>query len=217
MDVKESFYKWKITIDVMLIIGKYFTSSLDYINVMKVSKRYHDLTEMYHYNPISDISLFPRMETQHFYSIEDSLNVKSDMIQYIYWFEVDFTTHEKIENKSLYRNLVLLKSKIECCMKEEGVYYVPDCVDIIDERCFENNKSIEYVNIPSSVKMLRNDAFSSSSVQTVILSSGLTSIGSKCFYECTKLKSIKLPSTVVSIGNYSFYSSQIKSIKYQME
>ena len=32
--------KWEITIDVMMIIGKYFKSSKDYVNIMKVCKRY---------------------------------------------------------------------------------------------------------------------------------------------------------------------------------
>ena len=33
----------RITIDLMMIIGKYFEESKDFINVMRVCKRYHDL------------------------------------------------------------------------------------------------------------------------------------------------------------------------------
>ena len=55
--------KWEITIDVMMIIGKYFKSNNDYINIMKVNKKYHDLVEMYHFNPINDIYLFSKMQT----------------------------------------------------------------------------------------------------------------------------------------------------------
>ena len=40
--------KWEITIDVILIIGKYFETNKDYINVLKVCKKYHDLVRMYH-------------------------------------------------------------------------------------------------------------------------------------------------------------------------
>ena len=47
-------YKWKITIDIMMIVGKYFKTNKDFINVMKLTKKYHDLTQMYHFNPISD-------------------------------------------------------------------------------------------------------------------------------------------------------------------
>ena len=49
----------------MTIIAKYFEKKVDYINVMKVSKRYHDLVQMYHFNPIQDYSLFENIETQY--------------------------------------------------------------------------------------------------------------------------------------------------------
>ena len=32
--------KWEITIDALLIIGKYFETSIDYVNVMKTPKGY---------------------------------------------------------------------------------------------------------------------------------------------------------------------------------
>ena len=60
--------KWEITIDVMMIIGKYFKSNNDYINVMKVNKKYHDLVKMYHFNPINDYELFSKMQTQPIYT-----------------------------------------------------------------------------------------------------------------------------------------------------
>ena len=78
--------KWEITIDSMLIVGKYFQSNKDYMNVMKVSKKYNDLTQMYHFNPISDTSLFINMETQHLYTYDDRYSKKEGMHQYIYWY-----------------------------------------------------------------------------------------------------------------------------------
>ena len=46
---------------------KYFNSNIDFINVMKVSKKNNRLTLMYHFNPIEDCSLFKNMETQHLF------------------------------------------------------------------------------------------------------------------------------------------------------
>ena len=60
--------KWEITIDVMMIIGKYFKENNDYINVMRVCKRYCELAKMYHFNPIDDCQLFENMQTQQFYT-----------------------------------------------------------------------------------------------------------------------------------------------------
>ena len=74
--------KQRITIDAMLIIGKYFGSSNDYVNIMKTSKRYHDLTAMYHYNPISDAELFENAETQYLYGPTDVK--KEGMKHYIF-------------------------------------------------------------------------------------------------------------------------------------
>ena len=59
--------KWEITIDIMMIIGKYFKSNNDYLNVMRLSKIYEKLTQTYHFNPISDFSLFENIETQYLY------------------------------------------------------------------------------------------------------------------------------------------------------
>ena len=73
-----------ITIDIMMIIGKYFEENEDYINVMKISKRYHDLTQMYHFNPISDPTIFENMETQYFYSSDDMNRRKEGMNRYIF-------------------------------------------------------------------------------------------------------------------------------------
>ena len=62
---KDNKEKWEITIDIMMIIGKYFEENEDYVKVMKVAKRYQQLTQMYHFNPNDDTSLFENIETQY--------------------------------------------------------------------------------------------------------------------------------------------------------
>ena len=81
-EMKELKQKWEITIDVMMIIGKYFKSNNDYINVMRICKRYHQLAQMYHFNPIEDCSIFENMETQYLYSCTDEK--RKGMHQYVY-------------------------------------------------------------------------------------------------------------------------------------
>ena len=84
---------WEVDIQVMLSVGKYFKSTDDYINIMKVCKKYRQLTSMYHYNPISYPYLFKGIETQHFYFEEDRKMYKlSNMFSYVYWYEVDEMT-----------------------------------------------------------------------------------------------------------------------------
>ena len=70
----EDKYKWQLTVDFIMIVGKYFKSNKDFINVMKVCKKYKELVLMYKFNPISDISLFENIQTLHFYKGEQVKN-----------------------------------------------------------------------------------------------------------------------------------------------
>ena len=91
--------KWRITNDYMMIIGKYFKSNKDYIHVMKVNKKYEQLVLMYKFNPISDISLFQNIQTQHFYHKQDVNYKKEGIYQYIYWFEDEELMKNKKDNE----------------------------------------------------------------------------------------------------------------------
>ena len=66
---------------------------------MKVCKKYDELVLMYKFNPISDISLFEKTETQHFYNKEDIKNKKDGMYQYIYWFKDDELNKNRKDNE----------------------------------------------------------------------------------------------------------------------
>ena len=81
-----------ITIDLMMIIGKYFETSNDFINVIKLNSRYKDICAMYRMNPISDTRLFPKMETQHFYKEDDTNYRIRGLHKYVFWNEVDQLT-----------------------------------------------------------------------------------------------------------------------------
>ena len=53
-----------------------------------------------------------------------------------------------------------------------------------------------------------------SSVKSVIIENGVTSIGNYAFYYCSSLTSIEIPDSVTSIGNYAFYyCSSLTSIE----
>ena len=73
--------KAEITIDFMMIVGKYFESSNDFINAMKVCKKYKELVLMYHFNPISlnenTIEFFRNIETLHVYNSNNVLDIKA--------------------------------------------------------------------------------------------------------------------------------------------
>ena len=125
---KENKSKWELMIDAMMIIGKYFESNNDFINVMKLAKKYRDLVKMYHYNPIDDTSMFIKMQTQHFY-IRTEINQpqktkksghsneyegykkKKGMKRYIYWYRVSLEEFNKRKKKDVFRKVELSSSK----------------------------------------------------------------------------------------------------------
>ena len=47
-----------IDADYMVIVGRYLKTTSDFINLIKVCKKYKDICQIYRYNPVSDPSLF---------------------------------------------------------------------------------------------------------------------------------------------------------------
>ena len=94
--------KWDIDIYSMMIIGKYFDNNNDFINIMKLCKKYQQLTSMYHYNPISECELFGNIETQFFYKEQDRNNKKGNLNSYIYFYNIDNQMRRSLEaNESI--------------------------------------------------------------------------------------------------------------------
>ena len=73
----------KLDIVDMSIIGKYFESPLDFVNVVKANKKFQYLTTYYKFNPISDYELFERMQTQVIYKEADMTNLYPDAYKYV--------------------------------------------------------------------------------------------------------------------------------------
>jgi hypothetical protein len=73
-------------VDFIMIVGKYFESNNDFINIMMSNKKYKELVLMYNFNPIPVIRLFKSIETKHFYEKQDVKKKKLGMYQYIHWF-----------------------------------------------------------------------------------------------------------------------------------
>ena len=104
-ELNEQKEKWEVKTYVMMIVGKYFETNNDYINVMKLNTRYRELTQMYHFNPIPDTSLFENMETQYLYSKGDK---KQEGIErHVYWYQVDYEIVKKKNSKDEYKRIEL--------------------------------------------------------------------------------------------------------------
>ena len=79
--------------------------------------------------------------------------------------------------------------------------------DYSAEDCPFNSKTYKSVIIESGVTSIGNEAFyGCTSLTSVTIPDSVTSIGSYVFYKCTRLTSVTIPDSVTSIGDYEFYN-----------
>ena len=227
--------KWGITIDFMMIIGKYFENSEDFINVMKVGKKYQQLVLMYKFNPISDTSLFENIQTQHFYKEDDKNNKKEGMYQYIYWFNINYNAaynkgDNEIKNKKdneIYKNAVLIGPGLDVKFDnligrdvvkeypleiENGNCVVPEGITKIGDNCFDGCFQITNIILPSTLKEIGREAFVLTNITYIIIPEGITRIRIETFKNCTSLTNIILPSTLKNIEAVAFADTNIITI-----
>ena len=205
--------KYELTIDFVMILGKYFEENKDFINVMKVCKKYKELVEMYHFNPISDISLFKQIETQHFYKKEDVINKKDKLFQYIYWFGVNY---DKIisskKNNEIYKDVIFNKE----CLKSEDIknnnFIVPEGITRIGNKCFNNYSILTNIQLPSNLKELGSNSFEKTNITTITIPESVTKFGYGCFNKCTQLTNVQLPPNLKELSLALLSQTNIKSI-----
>jgi len=201
--------KFELTIDYIMIVGKYFKTNLDYINIMKVCKKYQELVLMYHFNPISDIVLFKNMQTQHFYDKEDINKKKYGMFQYIYWYKIGYKF--TLNNNGIFKNIELNYGDIEII---NGNCIVPEGITKINEDCFYNCTNLINIKLPNSLKVIDDYAFCNCGLKSIDIPYGCTLIGNFCFNNCLFLKEINLPKSIKFIGIYAFSNTLIKNLNY---
>lgn len=76
------------------------------------------------------------------------------------------------------------------------------------------NSGLTSITIPDTVKNIGENVFKNcTSLKTVTIGKGITTIPKQTFYKCTALESVTIPSTVTEIGQQAFYQcSSLASI-----
>ena len=80
----------RLNLDDMVIVSKYFETKSDFLNIVRLNKKYKGMLECYKYNPISDYRIFKNMRTQHIYKEEDFHNRKEGLYRYVVQKNVEF-------------------------------------------------------------------------------------------------------------------------------
>lgn len=214
--------KWEITIDIMMIIGKYLEENKDFINIMKLNKKFKELVEMYKMNPISDPSLFPNIQTQHFYKEEDVINKKNGLYQYIYWCLTNQTVLENKNDNDIFKNVELVDvrdSSVDSVEYEnntpyvdnEGVSTIPEGINKIEDYYYCDCDWITKINLPSTLREIGESAFERTGIKEIIIPDSVTKIGINCFNDC-ELTKVQLSYNLVDIGASAFMDTRIISI-----
>lgn len=98
---------------------------------------------------------------------------------------------------------VSLVSQVCTFLYELGVPILEGCKGLLPEFMFYNT-SLSEIEIPSNVKMIGALAFESSSLVSVVLNEGLTTICRQAFQNSLKLESINFPKSLKVIQSYAF-------------
>ncbi|KAL7722716.1 hypothetical protein QTN25_000326 [Entamoeba marina] len=215
----------------LMIVSKYLKTETDFLNVICVCKKFCDLLDKFHYNPISPTRLFHRMETQYIYNEEE---IKLPNIsRYVIWYAYDYSkdlylkenVHHYVENyvekQITYKNLYL--------KKVDTPISIPKGIATISEECFSHDPIEKIDSIPLSVRRLGQSCFTRcQKLVSVELPKSITYIDVNCFNHCTKLnaatisccllklqsemcfkdcialQTITLPAMLTNIGNSAF-------------
>ena len=212
--------KLEISIDFSMIIGKYFKSNEDFINIMKANKKYKELVEMYFCNPISDISLFPNIQTQHFYKEEDIKNKKENLFQYIYWYNIDYNKFKNKKNNEIFKNVELgilnnIKENEDIHpLKVEENCIIPEGITKIGEDYFRGCSQLKNIKLPNSLKEIGLNNFYGTNIKNIKIPEGIIKIPKNCFKNCLRLINIEFSNSLIEIDDYAFSFSGLKKINF---
>lgn len=120
----------------------------------------------------------------------------------------DYLQSIKVESDNKYYdsrencNAIIEKSSntlISGCMNT----IIPNSIKKIGILAFQGCSGLKSITIPSSVKIIEDNAFDECVLESITLSEGLNTIG-KCVFRGSKITTIVIPNSVTSIGDAAF-------------
>lgn len=109
-----------------------------------------------------------------------------------------------IEHVAVTNDFIIEKGVLKKYTGTSANVTIPDSVIEIGYEAFYGNKGIQKVVIPNSVVEIGNRAFNNSSLQTVVMGTGVKTIGSYAFSGCIGLKTLTIGSNVTTIEDGAF-------------
>ncbi|KAL7720271.1 Leucine rich repeat containing protein BspA family protein [Entamoeba marina] len=224
----------------MMITSKYFRSRNDYINMICVNSKYKKILKQFRYNPIPirTIKLFPKIQTQHIYTIYDV--ILDDVNRYVIWYPVQ-SYNDVIEEQN--GKIKILKN-ISCVVGTNNYHLrtIPSCCTVLNRYLCDTLKT-ESLVLPTSITSLGSFFHEKTShIQHKIpyflsmmlsqqnieclriqytnsdvrrygnnIPSICEEIGGKCFTN-SHIQTINIPSTITSLQKKSFFMCLLSTV-----
>ena len=95
-------------------------------------------------------------------------------------------------------------------------YVIPNGINAIGDRAFENCSELTDITIPNSVSTIGYHAFAyCKRLTSVTIGNNVTVINVSAFVGCSRLTNITIPNSVISIGGDAFtHTKNLESINY---
>lgn len=95
---------------------------------------------------------------------------------------------------------------------------LPDAIEVIPQRCFEQCNRSPYISIPNSLKSIGFGAFYGDRLlEQVTLPEGCYRISPFAFYDCSRLSIVNLPSTMRILGMECFNGTSLIKMTFPCE
>ncbi|BFU21970.1 leucine rich repeat protein, BspA family protein [Entamoeba histolytica HM-1:IMSS-B] len=221
-----------LTVQHLVEIGNYFTSPVEFINLMIVCKKFRILTELYTYNPIDEWQIFPRITEQRFYHRlpiflrEEALRKIPGMKKYTNVYLTSYLEALKLKNKYGIDSINIIYDNVDCehfgmkvpshihrladgCFQNGMAlditrYVMPKTIWTIGQQCFLGCPHLKEVEFTNPCFFLPPHAFDTIKSLTKIMLKGIEVIEQNTFECCEGLQEIFIPTTVTKIGDFAF-------------
>ena len=115
------------------------------------------------------------------------------------------------KEQKTYMLLISNNNNSELIIEKESTTYHKGRVTSIRNYAFATSQLTSVV-IPNSVTSIGKSAFSDNQLTSVVIPNSVTSIGGYAFSD-NQLTSVVIPNSVTSIGDYTFYNNKLEEVK----
>ncbi len=137
-------------------------------------------------------------------------NGANGMAPYMTWAYEEFDGEMEIVGDKTIKKVIIKDGvtrignyAFQACRALEEVE-IADTVTSIGAVAFDYCTSLKHIKIPGSVRVIEEEAFSESALETIEIEEGLERIETLAFFLCQSLEKVALPESVEYIGDFAF-------------